>query len=69
LSRSLKLKELNLDVFLELLNQLIRHGFRLREEVYVEAVRKAREIVDPPTLEDPQPGQARSERTRAIPLL
>jgi len=46
LLKALELRELNLDGFLELLNQLIRHGFRLREEVYVEAIRKAREIAE-----------------------
>lgn len=36
--------EMNLDEFLETLNELVKHGFRLREEVYLEAIRKAREI-------------------------
>jgi len=44
LLKALELKELSLDRFLELLSQLIQQGFRLKEEVYVEAVRKAREI-------------------------
>ena len=30
---------------LEILNQMIRHGFRLKEEVYVESVREARRII------------------------
>ncbi len=44
LLKALKIGELNLNQFLEALNELIRHGFRLREEVYLEAIRKAREI-------------------------
>ena len=36
--------EMNLDEFLETLNELVKHGFRLREEIYIEAIRKAREI-------------------------
>jgi len=36
--------EMNLNEFLETLNELVKHGFRLREEVYIEAIRKAREI-------------------------
>ena len=39
-------KELNLDEFLELLGQLIQHGFRLKEEVYIDAVKKTRELAD-----------------------
>ena len=39
-------KELNLDEFLELLSRLIQHGFRLKEEVYLEAIKKARELAD-----------------------
>lgn len=30
--------------FLDALSELVKHGFRLKEEVYLEAVRKAREI-------------------------
>lgn len=35
---------MDMDEFLETLNELVKHGFRLREEVYLEAIRKAREI-------------------------
>lgn len=42
--KALEKKEINLDEFLEVLNQMIRQGFRLKEEVYVEAVRQARKI-------------------------
>jgi predicted nucleic acid-binding protein len=44
LLKALEKRETDLDGFLEALNELIRHGFRLREEVYVEAVREARRI-------------------------
>ena len=37
-------REMDFDDFLESLNELIGHGFRLKEEVYVEVVRKAREF-------------------------
>jgi len=36
--------EMDFNEFLEALNELIRHGFRLKEEVYIEVVRRAREI-------------------------
>jgi hypothetical protein len=42
LLKALERKILDLDGFLEVLHQLIGHGFRLKEEVYVEAVRTAR---------------------------
>ena len=45
LLKALEKKMLDLDGFLEVLDQLIRHGFRLKEEVYVEAVKTARRIV------------------------
>lgn len=44
LLKALEKREVDLDGFLEVLNELMRHGFRLREEVYVEAVREARRI-------------------------
>lgn len=45
LLKALEKKEVDLNKFLEVLNELIRHGFRMKEEVYLEAVRKARQIV------------------------
>lgn len=36
--------KMNLDGFLEALSQMIGQGFRLKEEVYVEAVKEARRI-------------------------
>lgn len=44
LLKALERGEMDLDLFLESLNELIRYGFRLREEVYIEVVRRAREI-------------------------
>ena len=44
LLRALKAGEINLNDFLEILNELIGQGFRLREEVYLEAIRRARKI-------------------------
>ena len=44
LLKALELKEIDLDEFLEVLNKLITVGFRLKEEVYLEAVREARRI-------------------------
>ena len=41
---ALKRKKLNLDEFLEVLDELINQGFRLKEEVYLEAVREATKI-------------------------
>lgn len=40
----LEVKEVNLDDFLDALSDLVKQGFRLKEEVYLEALRKAREI-------------------------
>jgi len=44
LLKALEIKELNLDDFLRILGELIKQGFRLKQEVYLEAVRNAREI-------------------------
>lgn len=44
LLKALEKKEIDLDEFIEALNQLINKGFRLREEVYVETVKVARRI-------------------------
>jgi predicted nucleic acid-binding protein len=41
---ALNKKRIDLDEFLEVLDELIRQGFRLKEEVYVEAVKEARRI-------------------------
>ena len=44
LIKALETREIDLNQFLEALSQMIRQGFRLKEEVYVEAVREARRI-------------------------
>lgn len=44
LLKALESKEIDLDEFLEVLNKLITVGFRLKEEVYLEAVKEARRI-------------------------
>lgn len=44
LLKALEKKEIDLNEFLKALNELIKNGFRLKEEVYVEAVREARKI-------------------------
>lgn len=41
---ALKKKRIELDEFLEILDELIDKGFRLKEEVYVEAIKEARNI-------------------------
>jgi hypothetical protein len=46
LLKALEKKEIDLNEFLETMNSLIEHGFRLKEEVYLEAVREARRIAD-----------------------
>ncbi|MFQ6136945.1 MAG: DUF3368 domain-containing protein [Candidatus Hydrothermarchaeales archaeon] len=45
LLRALEDKKISLDEFLRLLDELVKHGFRLKEEVYLEAIRKGRELV------------------------
>ena len=42
--KALEKNEIDLDEFLEALDKLIGQGFRLKEEVYVEAVKEARKI-------------------------
>jgi len=44
LLKALEKKKIDLNEFLEALNELIKNGFRLKEEVYVEAVRESRKI-------------------------
>jgi len=44
LLRALERREVDLNEFLDLLSKMIRQGFRLKEEVYVEVVREARRI-------------------------
>lgn len=44
LLRALEKKLINYNEFLEILNKLIEEGFRLKEEIYVQAIEKARGI-------------------------
>jgi len=44
LLKALEKKDMDLNGFIETLNQMIAKGFRLREEVYVESIREARRI-------------------------
>ncbi len=44
LLKALEIKEISFNEFLEALNELVRQGFRLKEEIYLEAIRKARRI-------------------------
>jgi len=46
LLRGLEERELSLDDFLESLAQLTQHGFRLKEEAYIEVMKKARQIAE-----------------------
>jgi len=46
LLKALEIKEISQSEFLDALSDLVKHGFRLKEEVYLEAVRKAREIAE-----------------------
>jgi|Deesub1362B_J571_1020462.scaffolds.fasta_scaffold00266_37 predicted nucleic acid-binding protein len=46
LLKALKEKVIDMDEFLEILNQMIGYNFRLKEEVYIEVIREARRIVD-----------------------
>lgn len=45
LLKALKKNLLNFDEFLDSLEQLIQTGFRLDQEVYLQAIKKAREII------------------------
>ncbi|MBS7651355.1 MAG: DUF3368 domain-containing protein [Candidatus Bathyarchaeia archaeon] len=44
LLKALEVEEIDLNEFLDSLSKLVEHGFRLKEEVYLEAVREARRI-------------------------
>ncbi|MFO7967122.1 MAG: DUF3368 domain-containing protein [Archaeoglobaceae archaeon] len=41
LLKSLKMGVLDLNQFIETLNKMIGHGFRVKEEVYMEAIKEA----------------------------
>ncbi|HUT81269.1 MAG TPA: DUF3368 domain-containing protein [Candidatus Bathyarchaeia archaeon] len=44
LLKALTLKEITLEEFIDLLAKLLEQGFRLKEEIYLEAIKKAKEI-------------------------
>jgi len=44
LLKAVSMHEINLEEFIELLGKLLECGFRLKEEIYLEAIRKAKEI-------------------------
>lgn len=46
LLRALELEEIDLNGFLEALGDLVEQGFRLREEVFLGAIRQARTIAE-----------------------
>jgi len=48
LLKALEIKEIDFNEFLKCLGELVNQGFRLREEIYLEAIRKARRIVKEP---------------------
>jgi predicted nucleic acid-binding protein len=42
--KALQKEEIDQEEFLEILNQLLKEGFRLKEEVYLEALKEAKKI-------------------------
>jgi predicted nucleic acid-binding protein len=44
LLKALQKEEIDQEEFLEILNQLLNQGFRLKEEVYIEALKEAKKI-------------------------
>ena len=44
LLKALELDKLSLNEFLDTLEDMLRHGFRLKEEILIEVIKKAREI-------------------------
>lgn len=44
LLKNLKLKEITFDDFLNILNELIESGFRLKEEIYIKVIEEAKKI-------------------------
>jgi len=54
LLKALQNKDIDLDAFIEILNDLVRHHFRLKEEVYLEALKEARKIASEKCGRNPQ---------------
>ncbi len=52
LLRALKEGLIDLDEFLNTLSEMIKHGFRLREDIIVEAIKEAKRITSGRALED-----------------
>jgi predicted nucleic acid-binding protein len=46
LLEALKMNTINFDKFMEILDRLLKEGFRLREEVYLKAVEAAKMITE-----------------------
>ena len=44
LLKALAIKEITLEEFIDLLAKLLEVGFRLKEEIYLEAIKKAKKI-------------------------
>jgi len=44
LLKNLKSKEITFDDFLNILNELIESGFRLKEEIYIKVIEEAKKI-------------------------
>jgi len=44
LLKNLKLKNITFNDFLNILNQLIESGFRLKEEIYIKVIEEAKKI-------------------------
>ncbi|MCL5073299.1 MAG: hypothetical protein M1308_20775 [Actinobacteria bacterium] len=42
--KNLKLKEITFDDFLNILNELVESGFRLKEEIYIKVIEEAKKI-------------------------
>jgi predicted nucleic acid-binding protein len=46
--KALQKTQINFEDFLDILNQMLNQGFRLKEEVYIEAVKEAKRITTKP---------------------
>ena len=44
LLKNLKLKEITFDDFLNILNELLESGFRLKEEIYIKVIEEAKKV-------------------------
>ncbi|MBD3353151.1 MAG: DUF3368 domain-containing protein [Candidatus Lokiarchaeota archaeon] len=44
LLKALAIKEITLEEFIDFLEKLLQHGFRLKEEIYLEAIKKAKKL-------------------------